>query len=210
MVEERGAVERAVVAREIIVVVIVVTMIILIIIVLLILLMQQINISMRVLLIRLCRKLLEVVLWQWLAFDGGCRDLVEVGIEDVATLAKRNGTIRRHGCSLAGRSRWDSAKREIQLDDARNACWINLHGTNFLSWLISALRLILAHANKGLHTTSVRYSLIGFRHGGDGGELLYHFVVTECTLNANGCFARPHSPVFSLEQLDLFVEQILR
>lgn len=62
MVEERGAVERAVVAREIIVVVIVVTMIILIIIVLLILLMQQINISMRVLLIRLCRKLLEVVL----------------------------------------------------------------------------------------------------------------------------------------------------
>lgn len=86
---------------------------------------------------------------------------------------------------------------------------IDLHGTNFLSRLVSALGLIFAHADKRLHATSVGDSLVGLRHGCDGSELFHHFVVAEGALDAHSRLARSHSAVLSLEQLDLFVEQIL-
>jgi hypothetical protein len=85
-----------------------------------------------------------------------------------------------------------------------------LHGTNFLTRLVSALCLEIANTNQRLHAASVGYSFVCLGHRRDRRELLHHLVVPECALNAHGRLSRPHPTVLSFEQLDLFVEKILR
>lgn len=85
-----------------------------------------------------------------------------------------------------------------------------LHGTNFLSRLIAAFGLVLAHADQRLHAAAVGDALVGLGHGGDGRELLHHLVVPEGALDDHGGLPSAHTAVLPLEQLDLLVQQVLR
>jgi len=64
--------------------------------------------------------------------------------------------------------------------------------------------------NERLHAATIRDSLVSLGHGRYGCKLLDHFVVTKGTLYTNGGLSCSNSAVLSLQQLNLFVQQILR